>query len=111
MRQKDKRVRIDSTAVQGSESFVIVKSPSWGLLRKAQRLTMTTDGSDPGTVGVEFAEELVRESVIAWNWTDDNDEPLPTPANDKSVVDRLTAEEVGFLVEKITGMVSGSTGN
>lgn len=109
MRQKNKQVRIDSNEVQGPESFVIVKSPSWGLLRKAQRLT--NEGADAGTLGVEFAEELVRESVINWNWTDDNDEPLPSPAQDKTVIEKLTAEEVSFLVTKITSLVGEQSGN
>lgn len=109
MRQKNKQIRIDSSEVQGPESFVLVKSPSWGLLRKAQRLS--ADGADAATLGVEFAEEMVRESIIDWNWTDDNDEPLPSPAKDKSVVEKLTAEEVSFLVEKITGLVGSASGN
>lgn len=110
MRNKDKRVRIDSSEVQGEGSFVMVKSPSWGLLRKAQK--MTASGADAATVGIEFAEEMVRETVMAWNWTDDADLPLPTPVEDKTVVERLTAEEVSFLIEKVTGLVSaGASGN
>lgn len=111
MRNKDKRIRIDSSEVQGDGSFVIVRSPSWGLLRKAQK--MTNSGADAATVGIEFAEELVRETVLDWNWTDDADQPLPKPADDKAVIERLTAEEVSFLIEKVTGLVSAgaSSGN
>ncbi len=109
MRQKDKHIRIDSTQVQGPESYVVVKSPSWGLLRKAQR--MQADGADPGMVGVEFAEAMIQESVLDWNWADDQDAPLPTPVNDPEVVGLLTVEEVTFLVAQINGLVSKSSGN
>lgn len=109
MRQKNKRLRVDSAEVQGLGSFVIIRSPSWGLLRKAQRLT--DEGKNAAAVSVEFVDELIGESVLAWNWTDDNDQPLPAPAQDRSVIDRLTAEEVAFLVEKVTGLVGDGSGN
>lgn len=109
MRQKNKRLRVDSAEVQGIGSFVIIKSPSWGLLRKAQRLT--DEGKDAAAVSIEFVDELICESVLAWNWTDDDDQPLPAPAQDKTVVDRLTAEEVAFLVDKVTGLIGDGSGN
>ncbi len=62
MRSKDKQVRIDSSEVQGEGSFVMVKSTSWGLLRKAQK--MTASGADAATVGIEFAEQMVQECLI-----------------------------------------------
>lgn len=109
MRQKNKQLRIDSAVVQGIGSFVIIKSPTWGLLRRAQRLT--DEGKDAAAVSVDFVDELLGQSVLAWNWTDDDDQPLPAPAQDKSVIDKLTAEEVAFLVEKVTGLVGAESGN
>ena len=109
MRDKNNRVRLNSEAVQGEGSFVIIKPPSWGLLRKAQRLT--ANGVDAASSGVEFAEELLRSSVLAWNWTDDDDQPLPTPAEQPEVIEQMTATEVSWLVEKISNLVSAAPGN
>ena len=100
--------RIPTENLQGPESYVVVRSPKWGLLRKAQKESKASDAA----AGITFAEEIIVKSVLEWNWTDDNGDPLPLPKDEPSVLEDLDAEEVAFLVEKITGAFSeGNQGN
>jgi hypothetical protein len=41
--------------------------------------------------------------VKAWNWVDDLGEPLPLPTEDRRVLERLTAEEMGVVSECVNG--------
>ncbi len=104
MRQPKTR-RIPTDSVQGPDSYAVIRPPKWGLLRKAQKQAKASDQAD---AGIAFAEELLVKSVVDWNWTDDEGEPLPLPKDDPAVLDDLDADEVAFLVEKITGAFNES---
>jgi len=41
--------------------------------------------------------------VRAWNWVGDDGEPLPVPGDDPSVIERLTTEEMAFVVACVNG--------
>lgn len=109
MAKQAKTQRIPTDSIQGPESFVVVRPPKWGLLRKANKQAKAGDAE----AGITFAEELLVKSIVAWNWTDDDDEPYALPKDDPSVLEDLDADEVAFLVEKITGSFSetGGQGN
>lgn len=92
MRQKQGN-KIDTTAVQGEGSFVIAKALTWDELKELQSLDAEqTEERAPG---------FLAEKVLDWNWTGDNDELLPSPAVDPTVVGKLTIPEVIFLVRAI----------
>jgi len=47
-----------------------------------------------------LALDLLRNSISAWNWADEDDNPLPLP---KDSVDDLTTSEVGYLIKLLVG--------
>lgn len=106
MRQVKTR-RISTVSVQGEDSFVVVRPPKWGLLRKAQQQSKADDAA----AGVTFASDLIVASVVEWNWTDDDGLPLPLPKDNPAIIDELDADEVAFLVEQISGSFGSAPGN
>ena len=97
-----KPVRIDTTEVQGDGSFAWLKLPKWGKFRVALNLQ--------DAEAMQYATELLQDTVIDWNWTDDDGEPLPTPKQNPGVIDQLTVTEVQLLVKGITelGLLRGN---
>lgn len=92
MRQK-RGNKIDTTPVQGEGSFVIAKPLTWDELKELQSLdAVATEERAPG---------FLVDKVLDWNWTGDDDKPLPSPARDPSVIGKLTISEVIFLVRAI----------
>ena len=41
--------------------------------------------------------------VRSWNWVGDDGEPLPLPADDPSVIERLTTDEMAFIIACVNG--------
>jgi len=73
--------RVDSAAVQGTESYIVIKPLTFG--ERRERFTV---------------DELMAR-VIEWNWLDWDDEPLPLPHDDAARA-LLTGEETEFLLEQ-----------
>lgn len=44
--------------------------------------------------------------VMDWDWVDGDDRPLPLPKDDPSVVQRLTAREIGFLNDCLIKLIT-----
>lgn len=92
MRQKQGN-KIDTAPIQGEGSFVIAKPLTWDELKELQSLDAEqTELRAPG---------FLVDKVLDWNWTGDDDKPLPSPAVDPTVVGKLTIPEVIFLVRAI----------
>ncbi len=53
-----------------------------------------------------MACDSVAKRVVAWNWTDMEGVPLPSPRNAPDVIADLSAEEVSYLLT--LGMSTGS---
>lgn len=51
------------------------------------------------------------DHIIAWNWADENENPLPLPSEDASVVDALTNDEAAFLGQALAGGSEEETKN
>lgn len=100
MARQVKTKRVETTDLQGEGSYVVLRSPKWGLLRKAQKQAAS---SGDAAAGMTFADELLVKSVLDWNWTDDDGQPLALPKDAPAVLDDLDSDEVAFLIEKITG--------
>ena len=89
--------RIDTSSVQGEGSYIILRV-SWGdVMRLRHR-----------AVSGEFDEEadtqaILSQSIVEWNWVDDNGELLPLPREDADVIDQLLLSEINFLVSAILG--------
>ena len=50
----------------------------------------------------QFLARTIRY-VRDWNWVDDQGQPLPLPAQDRGVLDSLTAEEMRVITSCVNG--------
>ena len=84
-----KRVyKAETTDIQGKDSYVEFKSPKVGQIRVIQSAETGRD--------YDLLLDMLRSNIIAWNWSDEDGEPLPLPQDG---VDELTADEVVYLVQ------------
>jgi len=88
---------VNSEEVQGPDSFVKVRSPLWDEVKALRQVQREGDEDE----ALERAEEMVRECVVEWNWTDENGNPLPLPGKMERLGEMLTAEEMKFLIRAI----------
>lgn len=85
--------RIDSEAVQGKGSYVVVKALTWAERKRFNEARAAADfDSDAET------ERILSKYIVEWNWTDIDEEPLPAP-DSPGIWDSLTIEEIEFLTE------------
>ena len=82
MRKFKREYTVASDEVQGPGSFVTFRNPTWGEARE-------------GPAGVDG----IAARVVAWNWTDENDQPLPLPCDHPEIMDALMAMETAFLIK------------
>ncbi len=113
--------RVETPKLQGEGTFVRVSVMTWGekkAFRKAQRSQLERamklarqhgTGAGLSAVAGQFDTEPVEQElinrVLDWNWTDAEDQPLPLPRNDPSVLDRLTEDELLFLTRLMIGEI------
>jgi len=45
----------------------------------------------------------LSQRIVAWNWTDNGGEPLPQPHNDPEALERLTNDELMWLMGAVDG--------
>ncbi len=90
---------VKTDVVQGPGSTVKIRSVSYEMAMAAREKM-----SSAHTVAEErdFVKGLLAENIISWDWVDDNDQLLPTPAEGLDI-NKLTAEEVEFLISALTG--------
>ena len=93
MPQRQRVKQIKSEEVQGADSWVKIRKPTVG---EARELLGNTE------LGAKF-----QQVVLAWNWVDDNGDPLPQPSEVPDITDLLTADEITF----INGALTGTTKN
>lgn len=101
-RQRQNLKRVASDSVQGAGSWVEVKGLTLG---ESKRIAQeTAEAGDDTAVQVALTERLIRDHLLNWSWVDDDGDPLPLPADDPSVMDLLTVEEITFLGGAISGL-------
>ena len=110
MPQKTLTRRVETTEVQGEGAYVVVRVPTWGE-QKAFRRRAEENEAQGKKVDEALVEETLIERVIAWNWSDENDVPLPLPKDDPSVLDRLTDEELTAITRAIFGTTGSDAKN
>lgn len=97
--QRKHLFKVDSAAVQGEGSYVVMKAINWG---EAKRLRKEiADMDDDGKLVRN--EQLLLDHVHEWNWVDEDGEPLPQLKDDPSIIDRLTQQEITWLGEALSG--------
>lgn len=108
----------DASSVQGEGAYVKLRSMSVGAVLDQMR-QRETEGRLLNRIARVFRRLFRRESlpsvrteqflaerlrfVAAWNWVDDQGQPLPLPQDDPLVLSRLTQEEIGFIVACLNG--------
>jgi hypothetical protein len=90
--------RFPSEAVQGEGSWIEVSRLTVGEAREADRLR-----KDPDADSFEAVGDIYKKHVRAWNWVDDDGEPLPLPADDPDVINDLTDQEFAFISDCLVG--------
>ncbi len=123
-----KRVRTQTIigGPQGEDAKVVILMPTYGesrqytkqltlLERKINALIQQSEsGDDPDETLATNLEALTDQlstatsvylssHLLEWNWVDDNDDPLPKPHNDETVIDNLTNEEIAFVRDALNG--------
>ena len=87
--------RIDTKDVQGEGSYVVLRPITWAE-QKGIRSALDSGGLD----NIQETERILSQYLLEWNWTGDDDAALPAP-NTPGVFDKLTMEEVGYLVDAL----------
>lgn len=80
MAQRKTTFRVDSSPVQGEDSWVELGYMTWGEIQSAMKGDFKTD-------------DILEKYVIDWNWVDENGDKLPVS------VDGLFEPERRFLLD------------
>lgn len=95
MARKPNRM-IPTNEVQGEGSFIELRRYLWG---EWQDLDAKVDAGEINEN--QRGERLMALQIVKWNWTDEENKPLPLPKDDPDVFKRLTATEMMFLYRTI----------
>lgn len=98
MPQRKRVRRFPSVEIQGEDSWVEVSRLTVGEAREADQLRKNKD-----TDSFEAVTRLYECHIRAWNWVDDDGNPLPLPKEDPDMVNQLTDMEFSFLGDCIAG--------
>jgi hypothetical protein len=90
--------QVDSAKVQGEGTYVVFRRLLWG---EFQELSRRQEAKE--ITGEQYSSELIARQLADWNWTDESGVTLPVPQTDPSVLERLTDEEVGWLIDQVNG--------
>lgn len=92
-----------SDEVQGEGSYVITSGVKVKEIRKIRKLSAEDESFDEFEGGIT----LLGKHILAWNWVDDDGNPLPVPKDspETDVIGELTEEEAEWLV----GLLIGAT--
>jgi hypothetical protein len=107
MRNKGSVVKVDSSAVQGDGSFVVLRKPNWKAMRGALSAFQAEGGEgNQAAAGLAMLDSLLPGMITAWNWTDEENHPLPLPSKDRTVLDEMDPQEAMFLVQEASKLVN-----
>jgi len=91
-KRKHKQFRtLDSAEIQGPGSFVKIKSLS---LQEIMSHAGNGSKADPAAMGLAVLDEM----IVGWDWVDDDDNPLPIPAQNPGTVASLPFQEANWLL-------------
>lgn len=102
-------IRIDSSEVQGPDSFVVLRKPSWKMMRQIVKQQQSSENDD-AAIGMLALETIMPDLIVDWNWAKEEADGemilLPTPVTQPDILDELDFEEVMFLIEHVTPLLS-----
>lgn len=92
----------------GAGSYVLIRAPGFDALGNIMALaSLNVENGQADLSGVESGAidgvyDLLAETVVEWNWVDDEGNPLPQPKDDPDVFRReLVLDEVQYLIENL----------
>jgi hypothetical protein len=85
------RQKYDSAVVQGEGSWVEIRNPGWDEIEDVSG----PDSKMEDLSEMEMGKALLMDSVVDWNWVDDDGEPMPKPTPE--IVAGLRMQELVFL--------------
>ena len=110
---------INSPEIQGEGSWVKVKRVEYGEAKKVRKflraldreIERVKDGTsqngkseeDLRDEQVAYNDQFISSKILAWNWVDDDDVPLPVPSQEPSVLDALDVQEMDWLSDVLSG--------
>jgi hypothetical protein len=105
MPQRIKNIHLVSTEIQGSDSWVDIKPLTVEQYNRATDLVLEARESEVDQAvraALDLKQrELFAEVVAGWNWVDNDDKPLPSPAGNPGVFELLTMAELNYIGEAI----------
>jgi hypothetical protein len=110
--RRNELLRIDSEAVQGPDSYVVLRKPTWKAMKKMMKAQ--AGQTDDTEIGLQALETVIPDLIVDWNWAKEDGfgEPvpvvrrLPLPAQDATVMDELDLGEMMFLMEHVTPLLN-----
>ncbi len=115
MAKRQAILTFDSEDLQGQGSFVKIRMPAWGDIKKLRKTEAILAAEEKEAEGnahavadiadrrLALTEDLIVAHVVEWDWVDDEDNPLPRPKNSPEVLDQLTVTEIEFLAGAMGG--------
>lgn len=100
-RQRRNTKRLNTTNVQGEGSWVEIRQVTFGESKRIRAELKAAEGDEDAQIAL--TQKLLVDHVINWSWVGDDNQPLPLPKVDSSVIDLLTADEIAALSEAING--------
>lgn len=116
MPKRQSTQRVMSPEMQGDDSWIDITAPTMeqmkGYRKQVRPLQerleqLKKEGKTESSVEVqeineaigEAGKSLVSQYVKAWNWVDNDDAPLPQPA-EKGAVDTLNLREIKWIMKQ-----------
>lgn len=90
--------KVNSQEVQGDDSFVVLHRITVGERRALESAQSQAEAKGEKFDVEQYGIDVLTRHLVAWNWVNDAGDPLPLPNADATVIDRLTDEELKFLV-------------
>ncbi len=108
--------RIDSTDMQGDDSYIEIRYPKVKVMRtykehmtqlskQMEKLRNDSTKDAPAILKLStqvdsLGDELITGHLKAWNWVDDDEKPLPQPHED-GALDMLETNERTWILQQL----------
>ena len=110
MAQRQNIITFDSASVQGEGSWIKVRMITHGQRKEYVKRYGDIIGKNANDIPAERRAEfqtanddLLVQSVVGWDWVDDNGDPMLLPSDKPGVIDILTEAEASFIAQAMQG--------